>query len=60
MAYRVLANAGWLPEEVRVRKELAEVRALLARTPREKRQRVVDRLNLLLVKLETCHGRGKG
>ena len=27
MAYRILANAGCIPEEVRVRKELAELRA---------------------------------
>ena len=59
MAYRILANAGWIPEEVRVRKELAELRAQLVRTPREDRCQVVRRLNLLLVKLETCRGGGR-
>ena len=60
MAHRILANAGWVPEEVRVRRELAELRAQLAKSPPEDRCQVVRRLNLLLVKLETCRGGGRG
>ena len=54
MAYRILANAGCSPEEVRIRKELGDVRAQLARAYREERDNAVRRLNLLLAKLETC------
>lgn len=55
MAYRILANAGWIPEEVCIRKELGEVRALLASGPPGKvRENAAQRLNHLLAKLEAC------
>jgi hypothetical protein len=60
MAYRILANAGCSPEEVRIRKELGEARAQLASAPPQERDNAVRRLNLLLAKLGPCRGGGNG
>lgn len=51
-AYRLLRNAGYLPEEVLLRREIADVRELLAGACRaEERLRLSRRLELLLYRV---------
>lgn len=52
MAYKVLKNAGYVPEEVDLRRDIAEVEDLLGRVqdPGE-HARAVKRLNLLRARL---------
>lgn len=52
MAYRILKNAGYLPEAVRLRREISEVGQLLAEARCEQeRGRLAGRLRLLLERL---------
>lgn len=51
LALRVLRNAGWLPEEVRLRREIADVEALLATLAPAERDRAGRRLALLRTRL---------
>lgn len=52
MAYRILKNAGYLPEEVRLRREIAEVEDLLMAAGCEaERARASRRLHVLLQRL---------
>lgn len=51
-AYRLLRNAGFVPEEVRLRRELADVRQLLSvARSEEERLRMTRRLELLLYRI---------
>ena len=52
MAYRVLKNAGYIPEEVILRKEIARIQELMVGLEEgEIRARAIARLNLLSAKL---------
>ena len=52
MAYRVLKNAGYIPEEVILRKEIARIEELMVGLEEgEIRARAITRLNLLSAKL---------
>lgn len=58
VAYRVLKNAGCLPRELELRREIADVRALVAATHDEAtRVRAWKRMNHLLAQLEGVRGR---
>jgi len=53
-AYRLLSNAGYLPDEVRLRKEISEAEQLLLTLEDEAlRQKASARLRLLLSRLGT-------
>ncbi len=55
MAYRVLKNAGCLPPEVALRREMGSVEALLARSEDDAdRARAARRLSMLATRLEAC------
>lgn len=57
MAYRVLKNAGYVPEEIILRKEIAQVEKLLATLEEgEIRTRAIARLSLLSAKLGARRG----
>ena len=57
MAYRVLKNAGYLPEEVSLRKEIARLEELMVGLEAgETRARAIARLNLLSAKLSARSG----
>ena len=57
LAYRVLKNSGFLPEEVALRKEIADVEALLDGVlGADDRQRVDGRLALLRLRLAASRG----
>lgn len=52
LAYKVLKNAGYVPPEIDVQKELRQVEDLLASAPDEKeRYKALKRLNFLTMKL---------
>ncbi|AWI79304.1 MAG: DUF1992 domain-containing protein [Betaproteobacteria bacterium HGW-Betaproteobacteria-13] len=52
MINRVLKNAGFTPPEVRLRKELADLREALARHPDDERRELLQReLNMVLLRL---------
>jgi len=52
MAYKVLKNAGCLPPELELRKEIRSTEALLAAMPdTEEKYRQTKKLNLLIMKL---------
>lgn len=56
-AYRVLKNAGYVPNEILEHREIADLQALLPRLPEgAERVRVVSKLALLRTRLG--HGRG--
>lgn len=56
MAYRVLKNAGYIPEEVILRKEIARIEELMVGLEDgEIRARAIARLNLLSAKLSARH-----
>ncbi len=58
VAYRILKNAGCLPRELELRREIADVRTLLAAAADEnERGRASRRLNYLLAQLEAARGR---
>ncbi len=58
MAYKVLRNAGFLPPEVEVRREICRTEDLLAAAPDERsRLRQMRRLEVLLRRLEQVRGR---
>ena len=57
LAYRVLKNSGYLPEEVALRNEIAGVEALLdCALGADDRQRVNGRLALLRLRLAASRG----
>ncbi len=52
MAYRILKNSGFLPEELRLRREISDINDLLRTLPQGTgRARVAKRLNLLRARL---------
>jgi len=57
LAYRVLKNAGYLPDEVALRNDIADVEALLDQAiGADERKRVNGRLALLRMRLAACRG----
>ena len=56
MAYRVLKNAGFIPEEVRLRRDIAELEQLLPRVRGEAHAAAVKRLSLLRAHLNAQRG----
>ncbi|HRD66298.1 MAG TPA: DUF1992 domain-containing protein [Candidatus Competibacter sp.] len=50
-AYRILKNAGFLPPELQLRKELHEAEQLLQQLPESERSRARARLELLQLRL---------
>jgi hypothetical protein len=53
--YRLLKNAGFLPPDVQVRKDIADVESLLSRTQEAELQRALSKkLNYLFAKLQQC------
>jgi hypothetical protein len=59
--YRLLKNAGYLPPELVLRREIADVRELLAAARCESdRGRAERRLDALLLRLAHSRGRGPG
>lgn len=50
-AYRILKNAGFLPPELQLRKELREAEQLLQQLPESERSRARARLELLQLQL---------
>jgi len=58
MAYKILKNAGYVPEEVALRKEIARTEDLLAHCRDEKEKlRQLKKLSFLQFKLECRMGR---
>lgn len=51
VAYRILKNAGFLPPELYMRKELREAEQLLQQLPESERSRAHARLQLLQLRL---------
>ena len=51
VAYRVLKNAGFLPPELQLRKEVREAEQLLQQLPESERSRARVRLELLQLRL---------
>ena len=61
MAYKMLKNSGYVPEEVTLRREIQETRDLLARASDEQEKyNQLKRLRFLEIKLEERRGRGLG
>jgi len=61
MAYRLLKNAGYLPEEVAVRKEINRLEQLLETCADEKEKvRQLKKISCLKTKLECRMGRAMG
>ncbi len=58
MAYRILKNAGYVPEEVRLRRDIGHLEQLVARLDGEEHAGVVKRLNLLRARLSAQRGAG--
>ncbi len=58
MGYRILKNAGYLPEEVSLRKEIHRTEDLLRQTTDEKsKYKQLKKLHYLVFKLETKMGK---
>ena len=58
MAYRLLKNSGYVPEEVAVQKEIARLEQLLTTCTDEREKiRQLRRISCLKTKLESRHGR---
>jgi excinuclease UvrABC helicase subunit UvrB len=58
MAHKILKNAGFLPPQVEVKKQITQTRELLdsIEAPGPEKTRVQKRLNYLLTKLDTLKG----
>lgn len=57
VAYRILKNAGFLPEEVLIRKEIQQVEDLLRRVDEPgKRCSALKRLDVLMMRLSMARG----
>ena len=58
MAYKILKNSGYVPEEVALQKEIVRTEDLLAHCKDEKTKlKQLKKLNFLLIKLECRVGR---
>ena len=52
MAYKILKNAGYVPEEVRLQKQISSTRDLLEKCTDEKEKyRQIQKLNLLITRI---------
>lgn len=57
MAYKILKNAGYIPEEVRLRREIHDVEALIQTAHRvEERSDAIRRLRVLMARLGQSRG----
>ncbi len=56
-AYRILKNAGFLPPELQLRRDLREAEHLLQQLPESDRSRARARLELLQLRLAAHHRR---
>ena len=58
MAHKILKNAGFLPPEVEVKKQITQTRELLdsIEAPGPEKTKVQKKLNFLLAKLDTLRG----
>jgi hypothetical protein len=57
MAFRMLRNAGCLPPEIELKKEIERIEDLMAAMPdTEEKYRSLKRLNFLILKLNTLRG----
>ncbi len=56
VAYRILRNAGYVPEEVRVRGSIAELERLISRLDGEEHAHALRRLELLRARLSAQRG----
>jgi len=58
LAYKILKNAGCLPPEVELKKEIRQTEELLAGTEDAAEQyRIVKKLNFMILKLNTLQGK---
>jgi hypothetical protein len=58
LSYKMLQNAGYIPEELALRKEIHQTEELLARAIDEKEKyKQLKKLNYLKIKLESERGR---
>ncbi|MFQ5488796.1 MAG: DnaJ family domain-containing protein [Gammaproteobacteria bacterium] len=58
VAYRLLKNAGFVPPELEARREIAHLQQLVdSVVSDEQRAACLRRLNFLLARLGSCHGR---
>ncbi len=58
MAYKILKNAGYIPEEVHLQKEINSTRDLLAHCTDEKEKyRQIQKLNLLITRMNMSRKR---
>ena len=58
MAYKILKNAGFVPPEIEVRKEIGRLEQLIATTEDEHlRIKQMQKLNVLMMKIESSRGR---
>ena len=61
MAYKILKNAGYVPPEVALRKEIAKTEDLLSGMEDTKEKyRQLKKLNFLIMKLNTLRGASTG
>ncbi|HID29776.1 MAG TPA: DUF1992 domain-containing protein [Desulfobacterales bacterium] len=61
MAYKILKNAGYVPPEVALRKEIAKTEDLLSGMEDTKEKyRQLKKLNFLIMKLNTLRGTSTG
>ena len=61
MAYKILKNAGYVPPEISLRKEIAKTEDLLAgMDDTEARYRQLKKLNFLIMKLNMMRGTATG
>jgi hypothetical protein len=61
MAYKILKNAGYVPPEVALRKEIAKTEDLLSgMEDTKKKYRQLKKLNFLIMKLNTLRGTSTG
>lgn len=58
MAHKILKNAGFLPPEIEVKKQISQTRELLdsIEAPGPEKTKVQKKLNYLLTKLDTLRG----
>jgi len=56
MAYKVLKNAGFVPEEVRLRRDMAEAEGLVSSLEGDARTQALSRLQLLRTRLQGARG----
>lgn len=56
MAFKVLRNAGFVPEEVRLRRDIAQVEDLLSSLAGDDRTQALGRLALLRTRLQLARG----